>query len=593
MAGKNISFYIRKHPEKSLFIYLLFLGLILTALHQPYPWVNDETTYVLMTDTLQKTGDLHLDNGVEKNPVKVLELHAAKIRGDKLNPLPPPLYAHLTLIQYSIFGISGLNFTNILAHLLTTALVYFAAKKLYNPATGLLSAIIYSIFTYSLIYSFEVWPHSLSILLSFAPAVLALYSRRWDLMFFAGLISGLSFGVRYTNLILTGLIFLYLVSQKKWLPTISFCVGAAIPILWVFSINIQLWGGPMMTGYGDAVTLGTNSYRLSNMIFAAAVTSFFVFIWNKLSKASKKNASIAGVFIAAVTLPYWIEPAKLVFSQVFDFSFSPRHWFVPKKRALIQASPILGLAVWGLVKDGRNRLILMIPPLMLIMYFSGLAEGDGSLRLMRYLLESMPYLAIAACIPLVDYLKEKIDVNKVYYIFSLLLVLAAVDFSAPDEVNLITYKIPLFLGLILMAQPFLNNKKSTVTYIILAAAIYSLLVNAVYMYESVENRKHHMDSSNVFMDNVKSNSLIAYCGYLDQIPTAYLKTQKRVHIAYLQRGSPDENINLINGYLQRGWSVYFLQAPFECKHLDLIKPEFKTNSVANYGLDYDIEGVVH
>jgi 4-amino-4-deoxy-L-arabinose transferase-like glycosyltransferase len=595
-AGEDIQKALVSHPDAVFAAYLAVLGIILYSLIQPFPWVNDETTYLLMADAFVKSGDYAIENGFNLSMRPQLRMHATLIKDGRLLPIPPPLYPHLNALQYMFLGIRGLILTNLASYLLTCALIYWVGKRLYGDMVGIASSLIYSLCTYSTVYSVEIWPHSLSVLLTFAPFAAAILSGKPHMMFLAGIASGLGFGIRYTNIIFTGVLIAYLAYKRQWINTLTLTLGAILPITLVFSINHSLWGSPLMTGYGDSVMHGVDSYRLPNMLFGAALIAAIASgAPGRLKNLCWKHAIPILVAFALLTAHFWVEPARTIYSQIFDFSLSVRHHELPAKRALLQASPILALSICGLIKDKKHRLLLIAPPLMQILYYGGVSTGDGSMRLMRYLLESIPFLSIASAVGL-KYIITDLNFNLNYkhlHLFNLFLILMAVDYGG-ETILLITYKVPLLLSLaLIICWPPKSRKKGVIiSYLLFSVASYGLLVTASYTYVSLETRRTYAQFADTLEAYIPSESLIAYCGYLDQIPAVRIKTQSNVHIAYLNLADSRENIGLLSEYLYAGWGVYILVPPQECTPIEDIMQNIKTKHLTDYGKNYSLENLL-
>ena len=97
--------------HKIFVISLLVLTFLLMQLIVPWAWINDETVYVLMADSLTKRGVYTIENEYDGSPQFII--HASTAVDGRLLPVPPPMYPILYGLQDMFLGVYGLQLTNL------------------------------------------------------------------------------------------------------------------------------------------------------------------------------------------------------------------------------------------------------------------------------------------------------------------------------------------------------------------------------------------------------------------------------------------------------------------------------------------------
>lgn len=317
----------------------------------------------------------------------------------------PALYAFFA-IPFSFFGWPGLFWVNIIAFVAAAACVYLAvrAHSAHAGAACLATAMIL-VGGFGIEYAQAVWPHMLSAALCVAAFLAASKVRRGSPAAFAlvaGLLAGSAAGIREQNIVFAGGVGLTLLvfGPHRFRSSALFGLGVLLPLLFMAWVNYERLGifhpVPKSTAYVSA--LGTQAPALAPVERSA------------------------------------LEPLEVLWTKVVDFSTHP----IPKdtlearffhreeasgaimtgtvvKKALLQSSPWIGAALlvllgawWGWIGRSSPRrkeimaLSLVIGPVLAMIAFAGYAKTDGISHNQRYLLETLPLLAIALGLVLED-----------------------------------------------------------------------------------------------------------------------------------------------------------------------------------------------
>jgi hypothetical protein len=308
----------------------------------------------------------------------------------------PPLYAPLAL-PFSLLGLRGLIALNTLAYLATTAIVFVTIRRCtVRPEPAWVGGIAVALGSFTLEYALGIWPHAVSFALvtgGLAAATMCLGTKAWRPAVMAGLLLGLSAGVRYQNVVLlvataAGLL-LWSRTRVKTLP--AFVTASIVPL---------------------ALSSAINYFRLGS--------------WNPVSKGP-------GYLAVAVpgTAGSWTDPLVMFWARIVDFSTRPPvDWLlafstynldsgallmlgVTVKKAVLQSAPwmLAGALVLFLawvrrgplsIDQRRLMMFLSVPVAALVGTFAlaGVGRDDGLSFNQRYLLELVPLTAIALAIGL-------------------------------------------------------------------------------------------------------------------------------------------------------------------------------------------------
>jgi hypothetical protein len=575
---------LRMAGDRLIFAYLGVLFLVLAVGIVGQPWANDETAYYLMADSFARTNSFEVYNGLDEGFAPQLRLHGMRLveSGGRaaLVGIPSPLYPLMAFPFYASMGAWGLALMNLAAFILTTYLVYALSLKVFKEwEPALTAAVVYSAFTYSIRYSVEIWPHSLSVLFTFLPAVAVATRKSWGVLFLAGLSSGLAVGVRYPDILFTAVLAAYLFSRKEWRGLVSFLAGAAAPLAVIGYLNFGIYGSPLTTGYGGAIEMSTYSYQASTLIVGFLV--FFCIAYRERiigtirGSTRWRAAAFAGVLAALVLFAifpqYLFTPARLIYSELVDFSANPRYDELPLKRALLQASPILILSVLGLLMardalDAGLARLLVALPLIEVLFYGGTVGGDGSINLMRYLLEAVPYASVFAGYFMWRFLAglKPGDYSLLWlsYILVAFLLVESINMFPQGAATYVTFKLPIILSAAVISLYSLRERGGCgrlFRYAVASAAIASLVFNFTTTMETVKTRNYLAQVVGELDRRVGDDSAVFYSGYLDQVPFTTLKDHKRVRIANIQAADLASNKALADRYLRGNVSVYFVR----------------------------------
>ncbi|MFH1055438.1 MAG: hypothetical protein V1744_05020 [Candidatus Altiarchaeota archaeon] len=540
--------------------YLALLLLLLLLCVRGAPRVNDESAYLLMADSLYTSGSTLIWNGLDEVNSPELRLHATRIveseGGYALASIPSPVYSYIAYPLYALMGAKGLVVLNLLSFILSAYLVYLICERLFkDTGISLTTSLIFSLATYSIKYALDIWPHSLSVFLTLLPLTLILKSRSFWSLFLAGFSSGLAVGVRYPNILILSLLAAYLFFSSGKKNALSFIAGSLPPLAFMLSLN-RIYGSLLITGYGD--TTGS----LYKLIFPFLILTALILLYKPLKKLLPRHVAILA--LALVLLLSW-HYVRMFLSLVVDFSLNPRYHELTDKRALLQASPVLVLSVMGAMLV-RKKINVPEHTLLLALSLTGplfysLLGLDGSTNLMRYFLESIPYLAIFAGYAVYEIRNtlKGMDYSVLAYVAFIILVVESTNLTAPAGLRYMTYKIPILLAFSTLLL-FLKDKRHGLLlgYLIASLLIYSLILNLTFILDDLFHREYSMRQTDEYRALLPGNSALLYSGYLDQLPATPLKTEKTLRLAYLQEGDRQTNQALVDYYLIKNIPVYVL-----------------------------------
>ncbi len=376
----------RVTERQAVLLGLAILGAMAALLMVPGVFTIDENHYLAWlvslraggvtlpgTDGLPRSGELHFFD-----PVPLAHAHHT------VAALVPPLHGPIAL-AFSLLGWPGLILLNLLAWLVTTGLVYAAARRAgASPGAAAVGGLGFALGGFSLEYAVGVWPHALAACLCLGCFVLALEAadrqRPW-LAVWAGLLGGLATGMRYQNVVFAGLVGVVLLvgSARRVRAALAYAAGLLPPL---------------------AASAVFNGLRLGS--------------WNPVSKGQgyMKLAAVSGHSTPA-------EPLRAFAAQVVDFGLQAHlpYWeqmggrwtgtgalmlLSAVKKALLQSAPwVLPMLVAMLLawrphepaSPGRRilRAVAWVSGGMLLLFaLAGTRRYDGWCHNARYLFELMP-----------------------------------------------------------------------------------------------------------------------------------------------------------------------------------------------------------
>lgn len=566
--------------EKKLFIaYLIALTVFLCIHVVDQPWITDESMYLLLVKQAS-AGSVYVENGVRDKYFPQLIIHAtAPVKtedGIRLTGIPAPFYQFLAVPFYLALGRLGLNLMNLASFLATTVLAFYFSKNLFKREwIGFYTAVLYSLCTYSVIYSVEMWPHSISVLASVYPVYAVLFKKGKITLAFAGAVSAVAMGIRYVNLLFAGVLMAYLLHKRRFRLLAAYTAGFGCLAMVLFTYNSFLYSSPLSSGYGSNVLRATQSYRLSNLLLGGA--GFIMWSLRDRLKAaysglgnSSRLAVLISAYLIVLGLNYmgFFHPVQNIYSELVDFSYNPSFSFLPEKNAVLQSSPILFAAAYGYYNRKRLGLtedqlgLLVALPLIQVLFIAGLDHGDGSVKRMRYLLEGVFFMSIVGFAYVYCFFKDsgrnplKLD-NMYVYIFTGSALYAIFDLAASDQYRFWINKIPLAVVLGFIASKRANwNRLSH--YLMVCAIMVSLLTNIVGLQTTMESRLFFKDAQKQMSKWIRDDSLVIVEGTLEGFMPTALKEDRRIDVAQMSMSDKDINRKLIRHYLDEKRHVYIV-----------------------------------
>jgi hypothetical protein len=377
----------------SVVVVALGIGLWLTAV--PGIFTIDDGNYLVNALAMQK-GRVTIANTADLPPSSELLFFdpspwTRMVTTSPVGSSAPPLYGVIAL-PFSLAGWRGLVALNSCAYVVTAILVFaFTTRYSASRVAGWIAAAACVLGGFLIEYAQGVWPHALSVAVTFAG--IAAIGRLIDgesLAFGAagGFLLAVATGIRYQNaliLVVAGLAAIVW-RRDRLAAAFTIAAGAAGPLLASAAINHARLGS-----------------------------------WNPISKGPGYLNMPALDGNAAATL---YDPAVMFWARVVDFSMRPRiieavwdnydpitgahHIGSALQKALLQSSPwaIIGFALmaaawlpsWTLAPAMRRQLrffSLVVTPVLLGFAASGVQRHEGVSFNQRYLLELVPLLAVS------------------------------------------------------------------------------------------------------------------------------------------------------------------------------------------------------
>lgn len=433
-------------------ITLALLGVVLFATAIPGVFTIDEPHYISTLLALRE-GRLTVPGTENLPPNRELAWFdptgaSRVISSTPVAPNAPPLWAPLAL-PFSMLGWRGLVLLNLGAFLLTIALVFRVTSRLSGSvAGGVWAASAVALGGYAIEYSQGVWPHCLSMALTFTAVVLTLRAIAKTSALSAagaGWLAGIAMGVRYQNaVVLVALAAAVLIrSRMRTRLLLALVLGAALPLGASSIINhlrLESWN-PISKGPGYLAVPAASS---ATQFGGNALTM----LWARVGDYAARPM---GPDMQWMT---WIERgeggALLVLGVV--------------KKSLLQSSPWIVLALAAaaaLFWSKRHRgcaqgdvawiTLLLSAFLLTALSMAGPGRDDGLGFNQRYLLDLLAPLAVCFGLAL-----ARISATRIQVLVGCLagLGLAAIPLSLPSQCAAHQWLIrglPLLLGGVLAA----------------------------------------------------------------------------------------------------------------------------------------------
>ena len=575
------------NPEKINYDYLimaycLILILALLPLIIDGPGANDEITKRLMIDSVGKN-TFFIENSISQYDSDLLVLHSTTRRGDSLIGIYPPLYPIIMQPVYYLLGFWGIFALNTVCFSLTTFIVFKMAKSLLNSSKkGFYCAVFYSVCIYSLKYSLDFWPHMVSLFLVTLSYHLS-FSKRTGL---SGIFAGMSIAIRYPNIVFIILLGIYNLLFCKKKGTALFIVFASLPLILTSILNYGLMDDPVKTGYtiGDSLADNTMDSRNFNPIPMFAMLSLAI-SYLLTSKIIKRKSPIRdSMFSTLVILAFFgvafdyaaddfVNPAKIMYSGIFDMSAHPSGTTELDKKSLLQASPILILGIlspfivgWDNLKRDEKMMYATVVSIVLF-YSSFFYTHGGAVRFMRYYLDFMPLLSILTFISL-DRLKlPKLRPDYLYIplMLSIMFFFALLISKLNDNLLYVsTLVFPMFIVALLLLSLILvpDKKRGFMNFLVILSIVYGFSVNMVDSAENIIARSYH-NNRILDLDSLDDGSAIILSDRLQYSTFGMIKLKKDITLIFPEKDKKNELKGLVDNISSYGRNIYLIPADDE------------------------------
>ena len=612
-----------------LSIFFLFFGFYS---YVPGLFSIDDVTYFLMAHSLARHHSFSIWNGYDEFKTTCFGIFEPVYYKNKMYGKYPPIYPIVAYPFYSLFGLKGLFYINIISFALTIFILYKFSNLLFNNPKLSLSVIsVYSLCTFSFEYAVGLWPHMLSVFLSLSAYLSFELSflddiRKKSFLILSGLLTGISVGIRLQNIITAGIISLTILmfSKERLKNLFSFLLGLLPVITFIGYINHNRFGSIDPFSYGHYKGRNIKIY-LDYPELLLLFVSFFLFFYlafrfkeiilTKSRSFLKPVISIISIsvliFLLADSRWTFFNFVKNFYANLIDLSLyfnqdlihgqrADIAYFGHIKKSILQSCPFIilcFLSPWIMKKesfDKRKLFLLSASFFLQLMFISAFFFHGGYAFNVRYGLELLPFAVILCCYTIKD-IKIKQSQIILAVIFSILI--AAQNRLLSNQVLLKQISIlylPLLLSVILIFLFFLNtrSKNSTARYLLGLIVLLSFTYGmAMALSEdflgSRRIRNGHKNVADELNKEIRNDSLIIM--EVDKtVDIAAIKAVKKVRIAYKSKRYTD----LINFYLKKHIPVYLISNKKDKLDIEKDYGNYNINNIpAENILLYEIVGL--
>jgi hypothetical protein len=400
----------------------------------------DEGVYHLMVRDYATTGEFRLWTGYEEFQTAELTWPIVVDRNGQLFSQYPQLYTILAAPLFALMGYKALFLINALASVGSLWLTVWLARFLFPDrpiAAG--AGLIFVFATFSWDYAFASMPHALSVfcvLAAFAVAAQA-HSRLEDARSFplamaAGLIAGLSVGIRLDAIFVLPALVVPFLFRTPWRPfhALAAVAGALPGLMAVAAINHEKFGSFNPFTYGRE-SAGNASSVLPYLTIAAFGAIVLAGLWiftrprfRPLVSANRR--SLSSLLIPQVSA-LLLRLLDGVFQLLVDFrirdlgieegglSRGPSGGMVymgSLKKSLLQSCPYLAalaIPIYALFRNRKHRpaiALLFLVPLTYVAVYGYFAWHGGLGLNLRYFLPILPFTSILTAYALHDVMED-------------------------------------------------------------------------------------------------------------------------------------------------------------------------------------------
>jgi hypothetical protein len=372
------------------------LALVVTSVHGVF--TVDEDNYLVNVVAL-RAGRLSVSGTDGLPPTRELLYFDPGLdeHADVTTPVvstAPPLYAPLAL-PFSYFGWYGLVALNAIALVATAGAAFvMTARRAQTHAAPYVAALTALFGGYAIEYAQGVWPQMLSMALVFGAFYWAVRSEELAsprLAILAGALAGLACGVRYPNAVSAAALLggLLLFSAQRFRSALAFAGGASVPIVCSSILNHA------RSGLSNPIDKGTGYLRPGEAYSARWLDAL--------------RCAVARFIDFSAQAPLQGHAAKVHFYMQKSAETGVYLIGGAVKKAWLQSMPWVGLALVVLVLACRPRgeasrtfparlAGLVVFAMLGVVAWSGSSRVDGFCFNQRYLLDLLPFAAVAVAL---------------------------------------------------------------------------------------------------------------------------------------------------------------------------------------------------
>lgn len=569
--------YEKYYPyEIFVFAYVLVMSLGLMFAIADGLFVTDEAVYFLMVKSVAENRPLEIWNGLDEIDHPALRFTSlAVVSMGRLYAQYPPLYAFIAYPFYVAFGFHGLFLLNLFAFSASMLLLYLIVRRVFGDRLlGAAGVVAFSLFTYSLGFSIELWPHMLSVAMVLASFYLTIGSEKRSLGFIvAGFVSASAVGVRYQNVVFSFILFFYILFECGLARSGVFLAGLSLPLALVLSINYLIFGG---------VTVGYSALDYPSYWHFALLSTLFFVLWSAYPRLRVKFSRMRiFMFFLVIVLSMLVllqiadsnwagkfeKSLKVVYAEVVDmWSFPLVDYF--RRMSLLQAAPFLVLAFFGVIKalgeDKRPVFLFVVFSLAEIVFFSSIVGiyGSGTFT-MRYFLESVPFLAALSLYASFDSLKRvRPYCVWIYGAVFFLMLFAFIAVNGGSSLFAFYRALPLVLVVYLLVLHPLRrvSRPMEALYVsfLVVALSYSFYISIFELAVSRVSREFMGEVYAGLCRVMSGDSLIVYNTYTDIVKLAPVRLCASPRFALVRLNETGKAGGLVEFYLKRGVPVYVI-----------------------------------
>jgi 4-amino-4-deoxy-L-arabinose transferase-like glycosyltransferase len=347
--------------NKDYLFLIVILTLSVTGLILEFGFMSiDESSYFYLTKMIAEKSKFSLDTDYSILRSPLSKSFLGVVSGDNVYSAFPPGYPFLATPFFLIFGLNGMQITNVFFTILLVLLFYFFTKDFYSEEEAFLASMILLLGTQVLNYSVSLWSHvpaAFFILLSFYLLFRSNY-------LIAGFSLGASVVIRYSSVVIIPIVLLFLYKKnKKIIP--RYLIALLIGISPLLFYNYVSFGSPFVSGM--SLLNSEEGYRAVDL--------------QRIPKGFITN--------------------------VLHYTFFPELEYVYDKSSLLETSPLFIFYLFGTYlfwkekENKRDELYTLVSSTLIFIFFiSGTWSLGGLAHNMRLLTDIVPLITFFSILPI-------------------------------------------------------------------------------------------------------------------------------------------------------------------------------------------------